>query len=151
MSNQDIDFAARARRVRARSDPVGPAPRQARTAPGTRDTAAEPPVMAAVVRVQIAFLLGIVAMIAGRAVAMNTLMIEPSTEVLALSEGLCVLVLLAAFGLVLGRSQFVAHGAMVVGASLAFLGEGFYVPLVPGLMEAVYSPEYVARVLVYSG
>lgn len=148
MSNQDVDFAARARRVKARSGPIGATPRQR---PVAQDVGDEQPLLATILRVQIAFLLGIVAMVVGRAFAMNYLMIESSTDVLALSEGLCVLVLLLAFGFMLGRSQFVAHGAMVVGASLAFLGEAFYMPLAPNLMGALYSPEYVARVLLYSG
>ncbi len=151
MSNQNADFAARARRVKARSEPIGATlgatPRQRRAA---LDAGDDQPMMAAILRPQLAFVLGVIAMVAGRAFAMNSLMIEPSTEVLALSEGMCILVLLVGFGLLLGRSQFVAHGAMVVGASLAFLGEGFYMPLIPNLMEVIYSPEYVARVLLYS-
>lgn len=97
---------------------------------------------------QLALVLGALAMIAGRAFAMNYLTLAPDTNVLSAGEGAVVLLLLVGIGLLLGRSQVIAHGALVVGAALAFLAEDYYIALAPELMSSVYDPEYVGRVLL---
>lgn len=145
MSSHNADFEARVKRVRARSGGDAPMPAALRAAHDGGDAEA---MLATVLRAQIALMLGAVALVAGRAIAMHSFSIAPSTEVLSPAEGLCVLGLLVGLGLLLGRSQVIAHGALVVGAALAFIGEGVYVALMPGLMETVYNPDYVARVLL---
>ncbi len=97
---------------------------------------------------QLAFILGAVALVAGRGIAMNYLMIEPSTDLLGLGEGCVIVVLLLAIGLLFGKSNLISHGALVLGASLAFLGEGYYIPVIPELMESIYNPNYVGLVLL---
>jgi hypothetical protein len=79
---------------------------------------------------------------------MNYLLIEPSTELLGWGEGAIVLLLLLVIGLLFGKSELISHGALVVGASMAFLGESYYIPLVPELMESIYNPDYVSLVLL---
>ena len=79
---------------------------------------------------------------------MNYLMIEPSTDLLGLGEGCVIVVLLFAIGLLFGKSNLISHGALVAGAVLAFLGEGYFIPVVPDLMESIYNPDYVGLVLL---
>ena len=97
---------------------------------------------------QLAFILGVAALVAGRGIAMNYLMIVPSTDLLGFGEGCVVAVLLLTIGVLFGKSNLIAHGALVVGASLAFLGEGYFIPVVPELMESIYNPNYVGLVLL---
>lgn len=149
MSNLDDDFAARAKRVRARSGDAPPMPARTRARRPREADSGEQATVLAILRPQLALVLGAVAMVAGRAVSMRYLGIEPSSEVLALGEGFVVFVLLFGAGLLFGRSDVISHGALVVGAALSFLGESYYILMAPELMEAVYNPEYVARVLLY--
>jgi hypothetical protein len=88
------------------------------------------------------------ALIAGRAISMNYFMIEPNTDLLSISEGAVILVLLVVIALLFGRSSFISHGALVVGACLAFLAEEYYIPVVPEMMEAIYNPNYVSLVIL---
>ena len=145
MSDANDDLQARIKRFGGQPPRLAPTPARGRI---VDDDSGVEALIAAVLRPQLAFLLGAVAMVAGRAFAMNYLMIEPSTEVLGLNEGAVILVLLVGIGLLLGRREVISHGAMVVGASLAFLMESFYLPLAPDLMGSVYTPEYVSRVLL---
>jgi len=144
MSNLDDDFKARAKRVRQRSVRDAPMPASARA----DDDGAGLEAVATLLRPQLALLLGVVAMVAGRAFAMNSLMIEPSTEVLSWAEGGVVFLILVGLGLMFGKSDAISHGALVVGAALAFILEGYYIPVAPGLMGTLYSPEYVELVLL---
>ena len=148
MGSQDDDFQMRAKRVRARSG-HGPAMPSARQAAAPDDGAAHAPV-AAILLPQLALVLGMIAMVAGRAFAMHALMIEPDTELLGPGEGAVVLALLAGIGLLLFRSHVIAQGALVVGAALGFLLEGYFIPLLPEVMSAVYNPDYVALVILQS-
>lgn len=147
MSNQDDAFHARIKRVRARSGHYAPAPAAVRGRVRD-DDAGDEGLIWAILRPQLALVLGALAMVAGRAFAMNYLMLEPDTAVLTGGEGAVVLLLLVGIGLVFGKSQVIAHGALVVGAALAFLAEGYYIPLAPELMSSLYDPEYVGRVLL---
>ena len=145
MRNQDDDFNARVKRVRVQSRQYAPMPDRV----GEDDS--DMWLMSGVIlRPQLALILGAVAMIAGRAISMNQFMIAPSTELLGLGEGAIVIVLLFVIGLLFGKSDLISHGALVVGASLAFLGESFYIPLIPDLMESIYNPDYVALVFFNS-
>jgi hypothetical protein len=74
--------------------------------------------------------------------------VEPSTDLLGWGEGIVVFVLLVIIGLLFGMSDHVSHGALIVGATLAFMLEGHYIPAIPGLMEQVYTPEYVGLVVL---
>jgi hypothetical protein len=145
MAALDDNFNARIKRVRAKSGPDEAMPRRRPVGDDAFDAKVA---WGAVLRPQLALILGMVALIVGRGICMNYLMIEPSTELLAPGEGVVVMVLLIGAGLMIGKSEFVSHGALVVGASLAFLGENFFIPVIPGLMSALYSPGYVSLVLV---
>lgn len=145
MANQDDDFRARIKRVRARSGQFAPTPDRRVT---RKTDVGEQAMMAAILRPQLAVLLGAVALVAGRGFAMNYLMIEPSTELLGWGEGGVVFLLLFVIGLLFGKSDLISHGALVVGAALAFLLERYYIPVFPGLMESIYTPGYVALVLL---
>lgn len=146
MSNLDDDFRARAKRVRARSGDLPPMPARARI---RHEDNSDRAAAMAILRPQLALILGAVALILGRSVAMNHLGVEASPELLASGEAGLVFLLLLPIGLLFGRSDAISHGALVVGAALAFLCEGFYIPLAPDLMESVYTPDYVTRVLLY--
>ena len=145
MGNHNDDLRARIKRVRAQSRHVATMPESRVSADRDFD---EQAMVGAILRPQLALLLGALALIAGRAIAMNTFMIEPNTEVLGLGEGCVVLVILFAIGILFGKADVISHVALVAGAALAFLGEGFYIPLAPDLMESVYNPGYVAMVLL---
>ena len=145
MGIQDDDFEARIKRVQVQSRQNAPMPDQRRVGDDSFD---EQAMSWAILLPQLAFILGAVALVAGRGIAMNYLMIEPSTDLLGLGEGIVVAVLLLAIGVLFGKSNPISHGALVVGASLAFLGEGYYIPVVPELMESIYNPDYVGLVLL---
>jgi hypothetical protein len=147
MSNQDDAFRARIKRVRARTGHSAPAPAPSRRRVRDDDAGDQSPIWP-ILRPQLALVLGALAMIAGRAFAMTYLMLEPDTDVLSGGEGAVVLLLLVGIGLMFGTSQAIAHGALVVGAALAFLAEGYYIALAPELMSSIYDPEYVGRVLL---
>jgi len=147
MASADGDFEARMKRVKARAQPAA-LHNPAQTAEKDFD---ENAMIFAVLRPQLALVLGAFAMIAGRAVAMNYLDITPSTELLGWGEGIIVLVLLFALGAMLGTSQYLSHGALLLGAALAFLGEGYYIPVIPDAMAQVYTPEYVGLVMLQGG
>ena len=148
MSHLDDDFAARAKRVRARTGDAPPMPVKARARRVRDDDRGEQAAVLAILRPQLALVLGAVALVAGRAVSMSHLGIEPSTDVLGLAEAGLVLILLFALGLLFGKSDFISHGALVVGAALSFLCEGYYILMAPELMSSIYDPEYVGRVLI---
>ena len=145
MGIQDDDFEARIKRVQVQSRRNAPMHDQRRVGDDSFD---EQAMSWAILLPQLAFILGAVALVAGRGIAMNYLMIEPSTGLLGLGEGCVIAVLLFAIGLLFGKSNLISHGALVVGASLAFLGEGYYIPVVPELMESIYNPDYVGLVLL---
>jgi hypothetical protein len=145
MSDQDADFKARVKRLRLQPRQYAQMPD--RSLAGGRDFD-EKAMSGAILRPQLALILGAVAMIAGRGFAMNYLLIEPSTELLGWGEGVIVILLLLVTGLLFGKSELISHGALVVGASLAFLGESYYIPLVPELMESIYNPDYVSLVFL---
>ncbi len=145
MGIQDDDFEARIKRVQVQSRRNAPMPDQRRAGDDSFD---ERTMSSAILLPQLAFILGAVALVAGRGIAMNYLMIEPSTDLLGFGEGIVVAVLLLAIGVLFGKSNLISHGALVVGAALAFLGEGYYIPVVPELMESIYNPDYVGLVLL---
>ncbi len=145
MGIQDNDFEARIKRVQVQSRRNAPMPGQRRVGDDSLD---EQAMSWAILLPQLAFILGAVALVAGRGIAMNYLMIEPSIDLLGLGEASVVVVLLLAIGVLFGKSNLISHGALVVGASLAFLGEGYYIPVVPELMESIYNPDYVGLVLL---
>jgi hypothetical protein len=145
MGIQDNDFEARIKRVQVQSRQNAPMPNQRRVGD---DRFGEQVMSRTILLPQLAFILGAVAMVAGRGIAMNYLMIEPSIDLLGLGEGCVVVVFLLAIGVLFGKSNLISHGALVVGASLAFLGEGYYIPVVPELMESIYNPDYVGLVLL---
>lgn len=147
MTVQDDDFNARIKRVRAKSGHFAVAPQQ-RTR-RARDTGFDEHALRwAILLPQLALLLGAAALIAGRAIAMNYFDVVASTEVLGRGEGALVIGFLLGFGLLFGRSQLISHCALIVGASLAFLGESYYIPAAPDLMGFIYSTDYVARVIL---
>lgn len=156
MSSQDDDLQARIKRVRARAGrgapmpnaPMRNAPMPAARRRGVADDADEHAAILGILRPQLAFVLGVAAMIGGRAFAMNSLMLEPSTEVLGPGEGIVVLAILAGLGLLLFRRDAIALGALVVGAALGFLLEGYFIPIIPELMSSLYSPDYVGLVIL---
>jgi hypothetical protein len=145
MSNLDDDFKARVKRLRVQSRQYAQLPDRRRIVDNDFDERA---ISGAILRPQLALILGAVALILGRGFAMNYLMIVPSTDLLGLGEGAIVLLLLLVIGLIFGKSDVISHGALVVGASLAFLGERFYIPFVPELMETIYNPNYVSLVFL---
>lgn len=145
MGVQDDDFTARIKRVKVQSRQDAPMPDRRRAGDDSID---EQAMRWAILLPQLAFVLGAITMVAGRSIAMNYLMIEPSTDLLGLGEGFIIAVLLFAIGLLFGKSNLIAHGALVVGAALAFLGEGYYIPVIPDLMEAIYNQDYVGLVLM---
>lgn len=161
MSSRDDDFQARIKRVRARAGrgaptpnaPTPNAPMRNAPMPAARrrvvaDDADEHAAILGILRPQLAFVLGVAAMIGGRAFAMNSLMLEPSTEVLGAGEGIVVLAILAGLGLLLFRRDAIALGALVVGAALGFLLEGYFIPVMPELMSTLYTPDYVGLVIL---
>ena len=145
MSNQDDDFQARVKRVRVKPGPQAQPLGQMR---GGDDGVDEKAMGRAILRPQLALVLGAVGLIVGRGIAMNYLMIEPSTDLLGLGEGAIIVAILVVFGLLFGKSDHISHGALVVGASLAFLGESFYIPLMPDLMGSIYNQSYVSLVFL---
>jgi len=146
MSNLDDDFAARAKRIKVRSGPITPIAR-----PQTDDDDTDIGEIAGqILRPQLALILGAVAMVLGRAFAIHYLGVEPSSENLGIPEGLVVMVLLVAIGLIFGKSDYLSHGALVVGAALSFFLEGFYIRFFPSVMEVLYTPGYVALVTLNS-
>ena len=114
-------FEARIKRVQVQSRKNAPMPGQRRVGDDRFD---EQAMSRAILLPQLAFILGAVALVAGRGIAMNYLMIEPSTDLLGLGDGGMVVVLLLAIGVLFGKSNPISHGAWVVGASWDFLGEG---------------------------
>jgi hypothetical protein len=145
MGVHDDDFEARIKRVKVKSMRHAPMPDRRRVGGDDDDETA---MSGAILRPQLALILGAVALIAGRAIAMNTLSIQPSTDLLGAGEGAVVIVLLFGIGLLFGKSDPISLCALVVGASLAFLGEGYYIPFVPDLMGSIYNPGYVALVVL---
>jgi len=148
MGIQDNDFAARTKRVQVRSRQNAPMPGPRRNSDDSFD---EQAMSRAILIPQLALVLGAVALVAGRAIAMNYLDITPSTDLLGFGEGCVIVVLLVAIGALFGKSNLLAQGALVIGASLAFLAEGYYIPIVPELMKAIYNPGYVGLVLLNAG
>ncbi len=148
MSSLDDDFRARANRIKAHSGPIEPVARPARAA--VAETG-ERGVVLSFLKPQLALVLGAILLVMGRGIAMRYLGVEPSGELLSIAEGVVVLLLLAGAGLLFGRSDIISHCALLAGAALAFLGEGFYIPLFPGLMEMIYDPTYVALVVLGAG
>jgi len=145
MTSQDQDFDARIKRLKVKLGDDAPVPRRRVASEAGFDESA---FMLRVMLPQVALVLGALAMIAGRAIAISYLGVEPSRHVLGVAEGGLIMLILVAIGLMMGRRQTLSHGALLVGASLAFLGEALYFPVVPDLMTSVYSPEYVARVIL---
>ena len=145
MVNQDDDFRARSKRVRVKSNLNAPMPSRRRSDADDVDKEA---VIGTILRAQLALVLGAFALIAGRGIAINYLMVEPSPETLGIGEGGVVVAMLVAIGLMFGKSDMISHGALVIGASVAFLGESFYIRLFPGPMESIYDPGYVALVFL---
>lgn len=93
----------------------------------------------------VGLLLGLLAFVLGRSVAISQIGVEASSTMLTIPEGVVIVIMLAIFGLILGKSNYVALIAMVVGALLAFYVEPFIIAAFPDLMETIYSPDYVAR------
>jgi hypothetical protein len=145
MSNQDDALQARIKRMKVQPSRNVRAPARNRAAEKEFD---EGRFSAAILLPQLALVLGFLAMIAGRSIAMNQFMIEPNPNLLGGSEGAIVFALLLVIGLLFGKSNHISHGALVIGASLAFLGESFYVPLFSGVMESVYNENYVSLVML---
>jgi hypothetical protein len=138
-------FEARIKRVQVKSRQRAPMPDLRR---GDDDSSDGQVMSLAILLPQVAFVLGAIALIVGRAISMNTLMLEPSTDLLGLGEGCVIIILLIVFGGMFGKSNHISHGAMVIGASLAFLGESYYIRVVPELMKSIYNPEYVDLLLL---
>ncbi len=145
MGIQDDDFEARIKRVQVQSRQNAPMPDQRRVGDDSFD---EQAMSRAILLPQLAFVLGAAALVAGRGIAMNYLMVEPSTDLLGFGEGCVIFVLLVGIGLLFGKSSLISHAALVAGASLAFLSEGYYILVVPELMESIYNPDYVGLVLL---
>jgi len=148
MASIDDDFQARIKRVRAQSGRAEPKAARARADDGDFDERA---LIATILRPQIALILGAFALIAGRAIAINQLGIEPGLNQLSLAEGAVILPFLIIFGLLIGRSEYISHGALIVGAAVAFLCEAFYFPVAPGVMSSVYGEAYVSLVILSAG
>jgi hypothetical protein len=138
-------FEARIKRVQVKSRQRAPMPDLRH---GDDDSSDGQVMSLAILLPQVAFVLGAIALIVGRAISMNTLMLEPSTDLLGLGEGCVIIILLIVFGGMFGKSNHISHGAMVIGASLAFLGESYYIRVVPELMKSIYNPEYVDLLLL---
>ena len=136
------DFEERLKRVRSQQHRAAPEPR---LGAGSERDFDEGAFVGKILLPQLAFVLGFAALIAARSVVMNQFGVEASTQTLSIAEGAAALVLLAVIALLFGRNYF-AHLALVLGACLAFLGEGIFIPLAPQLMEQIYTPEYVALV-----
>ncbi len=145
MSSHDDDFTARIKRVRVQSGQFAPMPDQGRAHDDHFD---EKTVMWTILRPQLAVLLGAIALVLGRSIAMNQLMIEPNTDLLGLGEGVVVILFLGMIGLLFGKSDHISHGALAIGAAFAFLGERYYIPVIPDLMTSIYNPQYVALVFL---
>lgn len=96
----------------------------------------------------LAFVLGAFALVAGRSIAMSQLGVEGSTQTLHIAEGVIALILMGIVALVMGKTNYIAMLAQVAGAALAFTTEGIWVPMMPELMEQIYTPEYVSRVVL---
>jgi len=148
MAGHDDDFQARARRIKAHSGPIVPVARPQAESAAEVDVGA---LLLSFLRPQLALVLGAIALVVGRGFAMKYLGIEPSGELLSIAEGMVVLALLVGIGLAFGRSDIISHCALLAGAALAFLTEGFYIPLMPGLMGMIYNPDYVAIVVLNAG
>ena len=144
MGIQDSGFEARIKRVQVKSRRNEPILGQQHDDSSFDEKA----MSSAILLPQLAFMLGAVALVAGRGISMNYFMIEPSTDLLGLGEAGVVVFLLLAFGVLFGKPNLILHGALVVGASLAFLGEGYYIPIIPDLMENIYNPGYVGLLLL---
>ncbi|MHA1109165.1 MAG: hypothetical protein ACTSQV_08615, partial [Alphaproteobacteria bacterium] len=84
MTVQDDALRTRIARAEVKSRRPAPMPRRLR-AGNDRDD--DQTMSRMILLPQLAFILGVVALIAGRAVAMNTLMIVPSTDLLGIGEG----------------------------------------------------------------
>ena len=145
MGIYDDGFEARIKRVQVKSRQRAPMPDLRH---GDDDSSDGQATSLAILLPQVAFVLGAIALIVGRAISMNTLMLEPSRDLLGLGEGCVIVILLIVFGGMFGKSNHISHGAMVIGASLAFLGESYYIPVVPELMKSIYNPEYVDLLLL---
>lgn len=144
MVNQVEDFDARMKRVRARARVGPPQLEQRRTGEDFDERA----FIVAVLRPQFALILGALALIVGRAIAMNYLGVEADTSVLSLGEGVVAAGFLVLIGILFGRSDYFSHAGLLLGAAAAFLTEVYWVPLVPDLMRSVYTPVYVDLVLL---
>jgi hypothetical protein len=142
MSGND-DLSAHIKRMKAKQRDRVFVPDRRRLAEDDHD---DHSMIMAILLPQLAFILGAIALIAGRSVAMNTFGIEPDTATLGWVEGIAVLLLLVLIGVVFGRANKLSHAALVIGASLSFLGERYYIPMFPDLMEQLYTPGYVALV-----
>jgi hypothetical protein len=145
MTSHDEDFNARMKRVRVKLGGQGLPPLRQ---PGSQRDFDEQGAIARIVLPQLAFVLGAAALIASRAIAMNYLGVDPDTNLLGAVEGGLLLLLLLSIGLLFGKSETLSHGALVVGAALAFLGESYYIAAAPDLMGFIYTPDYVARVIL---
>lgn len=145
MTGHNDDFEARLKRVKARKGPTQPL---TRTRQQAEPDFALDPIVVAVLLMLLALILGAVALVAGRAIAMNGLGIEPDIHHLGIAEGGVVLGLLLGIGLLFSRRPSLSHAALIVGAVVAFLGERFYIPMMPALMEVIYTPLYVAEVVL---
>jgi hypothetical protein len=146
MSDQD-DFKARLKRVEGRSrykhlDKTPP-----KLHSEVRDSEVDTDALIlSILRPQLAFILGFVGLIAGRALAMHFLGYEPKTDLLGFGDGAAVVVVLVVLGLLFGLSDHISHGALIVGATLSFVLESYYIPALPDLMSKIYTPGYVALV-----
>ncbi len=96
----------------------------------------------------IAFVLGALALVAGRSIAMSQLGIEGSTQTLHIAEGVITLILMGIVVLVMGKTNYIAMLALLIGGVLAFMSEPIWVPMMASLMEQIYTPEYVSRVVL---
>ena len=108
MGIQDGGFEARIKRVQVQSRRNAPMHDQRRVGDDSFD---EQAMSWAILLPQLAFILGAVALVAGRGIAMNYLMIEPSTDLLGLGEGCVIVVLLVGIGLLFGKSSLISHAA----------------------------------------
>ena len=143
MADQGGDIEARMKRVKKRLNQREPGRRGQRAAAVETE---ERSLVKTVIRAEIAFLLGIAALLAGRGVAMNLLEVEPSTVAMGRVEGGLVVALLVVLGLLFGKKDYASHVALVAGAGLAYMAEPYYVPALSALMEKIYTPHYVGLV-----
>ncbi|HSF96187.1 MAG TPA: hypothetical protein VLA52_14275 [Thermohalobaculum sp.] len=144
MSSQSDDFEARMKRVRAKVRNREPVRIHSRA------TGEEPDgfSLLSIVRPQLAFVLGAVALVVCRGVAMNYLPVEKGATTLGWIDGAVVIGALVVIGLLFGKSDRVSHVALLVGAWVAFITEGYYIRAFPELMSQVYSPGYVGLVML---